>query len=337
MALIASVLAFLASANLPQDTAVTVPRHVDQLYDYLNAKEAPTLGVLSQGNFDSVHHLVPDKTTPVFFESTSEIEEHTRTGEVDASLLSSLPENDEGLITFSSTIVSPRAMFSAEPADTLRLAIDAAIVRALHDNADRTAAINNPPTNYVAVHTCRTDEVDRFPFPAPVAGDRLQQAIDRGHLRVAALGPSDWGKAGNYEADPPTGFWPEILASIEGHFKAHYGVGFERVFSDSSAGTMNLLLSGDADATEPYWVVDGYHELDGVQKPRPHAFIYSCTTLGSDSTFLVADLDLQSELDKEAKLESEVDALKRQVADLEGQVAAGAWAAAAGLILALRL
>merc|ERR1719163_937588 len=240
-----------------------------------------------------------------------------------------------GLVAFSSTLVSVRAMFTAEPADTLRLALDAAIVRALHDNADRTAAVNNPPFEYVAVHTCRTDEAERFPFPAPVAGDRLQQAIDRGHLRIAALGPYDWGQDGNYKAEPMTGFWVEFLSSVETFFKAEYGVGFERVWSLSSAGTMNLLTDGDADATEPYWTVDAYH--DGT--PRPHAFRYSCTTLGYDSTFLVADTELQGEKMREAELETEVEELKEEVEALRAQTGvtateSAAFALAAGALFA---
>ena len=77
--------------------------------------------MLSQGNFDSVHHLLPDKTEAVIFAHTDDLVEHTRNGSVDASLISGLPEDEKGLVTFSSTLVSPRAMFSAEPADTLRL------------------------------------------------------------------------------------------------------------------------------------------------------------------------------------------------------------------------
>lgn len=310
-----------------------------QLHDCLAAKDKPRVGVLSQGNFDSVHHLLPDKTEAVIFAHTDDLVAHTRNGSVDASLISGLPEDEKGLVTFSSTLVSPRAMFSAEPADTLRLAIDAAIVRALNNNADRVAAANNQPFEFVAVHTCKTDEVDRFPFPDPVPGDRLQQALDRGFLRIASLGPYDWGgNDGNYLEEPFTGFWPEFYTAIEAQFEAHYGVGFERVWALSSAATMNNILSGDADVTEPYWTVDAYHEVDGVITPRPHHFIYSCTTLGVDSTFLVADLDLQSELNHEQELESEVQALKAEVASLRAgaggsglALAAGAAALVAGL------
>ena len=264
------------------------PRHVSELYDFLSEKTAPKVGFLSQGNFDSVQHLLPDTAQPVIFNHVDDLLEDTRKSPVHASLVSGFLGYDmTGLVAFSSTLVSARAMFTAEPADTLRLALDAAIVRALHENADRTAAANNAPFDFVAVHTCRTDEVDRFPFPAPVAGDRLQQAIDRGYLRVASLGPYDWGQDGDYTQDPPTGFWPEFYTAVEMHFRSATGVGFQRVWAPSSTETMNLLLTGDADAPEPYWTVDAYHE----EIPRLHGFIHSCTTLGYDSTFLVAEQD----------------------------------------------
>jgi hypothetical protein len=343
-----SLLAVLAAATLPEDSAkASAPQNVFQLYDYLNAKETPKLGVISQGNFDSVHHLVPDKTIPVIIDNTDHVVEFTLNGSVDAALLSSAPAPVKKIIQFTSTLVSPRGMFTADPADTLRLAIDAAIVRALHDNVDRKAAANWPPNNFVSVHTCRTDEVDRFPFPDAVPGDRLQEALDRGHVLIAALGSSsnigegsNWGKDGDYTADPPVGFWPEILGGVEKAFKDHYGVGFQRVFRGSSADTMNLLLSGDADTTEPYWIIDGYHEIDGVQRPRPHAFISSCTTLGTDSTFLVLDTALQEEDNLVVELESEVAALKIEVETLKGQVVdngAASWGAALLGLLALRI
>jgi hypothetical protein len=317
MALLLALLA-LASAS-----GAATPRHVSQLYNFLDAKTAPEVGVLSQGNFDSVHHLFPDKAVPRIFDHVDELVACTRNGSVDASLISGLPEDATGLVTFSSALVSVRAMFSAEPADTLRLALDAAIVRALHGNADTTAAARNQPFRFVAVHTCRTDQVERFPFPTPVAGDRLAEAVARGHLRIAALGPYNWKQDGDYtpEDGKYTGFWPEFLAAVESHFKAEYNVGFERVWALSSKGTMDLLLSGDADATEPYWTIDAYHNVTGSGAhggpweylARPHAFIYSCTTLGYDSTFLVADTELQGEKAREAELVLEVEGLKSEV------------------------
>ena len=43
------------------------------LYDTLERDDTPTLGVLSQGNYDSVHHLVPDSTVAVIFEDSEHL------------------------------------------------------------------------------------------------------------------------------------------------------------------------------------------------------------------------------------------------------------------------
>jgi hypothetical protein len=180
-----------------------------------------------------VHHLLPEKTQAVIFEHKADLLAHTVNGSVHASLMSGLPEDETGLVRFSSTLVSPRTMFtkapwqeaaaslvleiqsvseklpeetaknSWDPHDTLRLAIDAAIVRALHEGKDAEAARLNQPFEFVAVHTCRTSDEkydEYFPFPDPVPGDRLDTAIKRGWLNVASLGPYDWGgNDGNYK------------------------------------------------------------------------------------------------------------------------------------------
>jgi hypothetical protein len=317
MALVFSLLGFLASASLPKDKASTIPRHVNQLHDWLEAKATPRVGVLSQPNYDAVHHLLPKKCEPVIFAHKEDLLKHTLNGSVHASVMSSMPADSTGLVLFSSTLVSPRGIFTAEPADTLRLAIDAAIVRALHANVDVTAAANNQPccSNHVAVHTCKTNQVELFPFPDPVPNDRLSKAIARGHVRVASYDQPNWGTAGDYSVVPHTGFYPEFLDAIEVAFKANYSVGFERVWiAGGGTPVMNALLTDDADITEPYMGIDAFHE----GRSRTHSFISSCTTLGTDSTFFVADTDLQSELDREAVLASEVQQLKLEIATLKG-------------------
>jgi hypothetical protein len=310
------------------------------------------LGCLSKGNFDGVHHLVPDKTTPVVFSDVDVLLECTRNGTLDASIISGFPEDETGLVTFSSTMVSVHSMFTAEPADTLRLAIDAAIVRALHAQADRIAAANWPPFQYLAVHTCRTDEVDRFPFPDPVDGDRLAEAKSRGALRIASIGGAKWGIDGDYSQDPPVGFWPEFYNAIEEHFKEGTGVGFERVAGSGSVDVMDLVLNGEADATEPYWLMAGYHN----DMARQHLFIPSCSTLGYDKTFIVADLNLAIEVaaleaaeaeaaaletakaEAEAKADAEVEVsrnLKKKITDLEKKLANAEDSGSTSLVVAV--
>jgi len=266
--------------------SAAAPAHISELYDVLKAAPEPTLGVLSQGNFDSVHHLVPSQTSPVVFEDLHDLLDAVKNSSVHAGLINGLPPHDAAISTFTSTIVSPRAMFTCPESacDTLLEAIDASIVRALHDAADVDAARNNPPFEYVAVHTCRTNMVERFPFPTAQPNDRLWNATQRGSLRIASLGPYNWTNQGDYlQEGGPTGFWPDVHSVIEGHFKEQYGVGFERVYSPSSDGTMALIEDDKADVTEPYWTVDAFYK----NRSRSHLFGMSCTTLGYDSTFLV--------------------------------------------------
>ena len=168
--------------------------------------------------------------------------------------------------------------------DTLLEAMDAAIVRALHDGADVDSARNNPPFEFVAVHTCRTNLIERFPFPVAQPQDRLWNAIQTGSLRIAALGPYNWTNQGDYQQEGgPTGFWPDMYSAIESHFKNGTGIGFERVYNASSDGVMASIEGNNADITEPYWTVDAFYK----DRARQHQFAMSCTTLGYDSTFLV--------------------------------------------------
>eukprot|EP00038_Savillea_parva_P007831 m.172824 g.172824 ORF g.172824 m.172824 type:complete len:368 (-) comp13588_c0_seq1:222-1325(-) len=282
----------LAAVSVSTVTAANHATNVEELYTRLAGVTTPRLGVLSQGNFDSVHQLLPNGTTPVVYAHDSDLIQAVLNRSVDAGLVSGIPNPSTNLVTFSSTLVSPRGMFSCRDAecDTTIEALNAAMVRALNDGAAAAAARNNAPFEFVAVHTCRTNMVDRFPFPTPVAGDRLANASARGSLRIAALGPYNWSNDGDYLASPPTGFWPDFLSAMEQHFITGMGFGFERVWNPTSDGTMEMVLNNTADATEPYWTVDAFYN----NRARQHTFALSCTTLGYDSTFFVRDSALDA-------------------------------------------
>jgi hypothetical protein len=245
--------------------------------------KVPRVGVLSTANFDSIHHLVPAHTEAVIFEDTQDVVNAVVNGDIDAGLVSGIPPLHSEIYTFSSTIVSLRAMFVHDDAGSLRYAIDAAIVRALHTGADVRAASNNYPFEYVSAHTCRTNDVDRFPFQKVPDDTQWNVIASRGHVRVAALGPYNWGTDGDYTVSPPTGFWPEFYNDVEKWFLNGTGYSFERVYFSSSAQVMDALLNGTVDATEPYWTVDAFHN----NRARIHLFQSSCTTIGYDSTFIV--------------------------------------------------
>ena len=168
------------------------PTNVGELYTTMAALPAPTLGVLSGGNFESVNYMLPLTVTAVVFTTSAELEEAVINGSVTAGLMSGLPSVSDDLAAFSSTAISPRAMFTQRGGNqAIRDAFDAAIVRALRNGAAEDAARANPPFEFVAVHTCLTSNVSRVPWPD--LGGRTEP------FKIASLGPYDWGNGGNCE------------------------------------------------------------------------------------------------------------------------------------------
>jgi hypothetical protein len=229
------------------------------------------VGFLSQGNYETVHDVLPASTVPVIATHSSELEDMVANGTVVAGLVSGVPDRTR-FITFSSTLVSPRAMFVNASWEEH---IDAAIVRVLQKGLPQQFAAAHPPFEMVTVFSCKGNPTN-FPFPAGAVTTPL---------RIGALAPGgnqpDWGVDGNYTANPPTGYWPDYYRAIETEFQTQYGVGFQRVWLPSSAAVMSALENGTIDATEPYWTVDSFHNGRG----RKHAFEMSCITMGYDSTF----------------------------------------------------
>ena len=78
------------------------PAHISELYTVLEAIPNSKLGVLSQGNYDSVHHLVPSETAPVIFEDVGDLILAVKNSSVDAGLINGLPPADAGIGTFTS-------------------------------------------------------------------------------------------------------------------------------------------------------------------------------------------------------------------------------------------
>ena len=140
----------------------------------------------------------------------------------------------------------------------------------------------NPPFQAAAMFTCAVQE-GTFPNASTATG-QLRKVINSGKLKVAALGPYNWGVDGNYEAEPePTGFWPDYLEAVVDALSAGLGtkIKTKRVYRESSTETLQLLLDGKAHVSEPYFATNGF--FGGL--PRQDAFHMSCTTLGYDSTF----------------------------------------------------
>ena len=192
------------------------------LFTAITAGPNRRVGFLSQGNYETVKDMLPTTTTPIIFSHSEDLEFAVTNGSLVGGLVSSTPAGS--FHTFSSTLVSPRAMLTPDvPANDATFrpvleALDAAIVRVIGAGkvaeASRTHTNSAGPFPYVAVHTCKPTTVNaEFPFPS-ASNAAVAAFITRGHIRVGALGPYAWGRDGDYTKNPPTGFYPDYYNAI---------------------------------------------------------------------------------------------------------------------------
>ena len=192
------------------------------LFTAITAGPNRRVGFLSQGNYETVKDMLPTTTTPIIFSHLEDLEFAVTNGSLVGGLVSSTPAGS--FHTFSSTLVSPRAMLTPDvPANDATFrpvleALDAAIVRVIGAGkvaeASRTHTNSAGPFPYVAVHTCKPTTVNaEFPFPS-ASNAAVAAFITRGHIRVGALGPYAWGRDGDYTQNPPTGFYPDYYNAI---------------------------------------------------------------------------------------------------------------------------
>lgn len=143
-------------------------------------------------------------------------------------------------------------------------------------------ARNNPPIVVTEANSCSADGAF---YPFPTATELANEPwFQQGVIKIAALGPFDWGNTGDYLSSPPAGFWPEYYEAISQELKTAYGSGFNgltRVFYPTSDGVLGSITSGATHATEPYFVVDGSYQNRG----RSYKFAFSCFAMASGSTF----------------------------------------------------
>merc|ERR1719356_630880 len=195
------------------------------------------MGFLSQSNYNSVHTVLSSKVEPVIYGDTAELYKAVEDGTVLAGLISGQP--DAKFSVFSSDLLSPRAFQMKPGADSRDLmeAVDAAVVRTHNAGELLNAQDNNPPFQAAEVHTCRVDDPSKIPFPAAAsATGLLKDVLDNKRLRILAYGDADdkpdWKQDGNYQVQPPTGFWPDYMDFFMNHFREAYGddIVLERVW-----------------------------------------------------------------------------------------------------------
>ena len=94
----------------------------------------------------------------------------------------------------------------------------------------------------------------------------------------------NWNEDGNYQVDPPTGFWPDYVKYFLGQFQKAYGedIALERVWIKSEDGTgINMVLNGTIHMTEPYFI----YEAIEFETPKKWFFDFSCIVMGYEQTY----------------------------------------------------
>eukprot|EP00929_Paragymnodinium_shiwhaense_P067940 TRINITY_DN3414_c0_g1_i1.p1 TRINITY_DN3414_c0_g1~~TRINITY_DN3414_c0_g1_i1.p1 ORF type:complete len:647 (+),score=121.28 TRINITY_DN3414_c0_g1_i1:77-2017(+) len=285
-----SVLASTFVTALCATPAVTAPRAITtraQLNAAIATGPNRKMGFLSEANYNSVHTVLSSQVEPVYFADTTELYAAVESGSVIAGLISGQP-NATRFSVFSTDLVSPRA-FQFMPGDNSRdlvHAVDAAVVRSHNAGDLLKSQLANPPFQLVEVHTCRSDDPSKIPFPAAAnATGLLKDVLDNKRLRILSYGAPDdlpnWQQDGNYQVTPATGFWPDYMEAFMGHFRKEYGadIQLERVWM--KAGGTDMVLNGSIHMTEPYYIYENLFQ-DRLKK-WSHSF--SCVVLGYEQQF----------------------------------------------------
>jgi hypothetical protein len=324
----ASSVAVVAAALLLRSASAAPIESTAQLYDAIAAGDTGgRVGFLSDANYQLVAHVLPPQapanatangtTTVVLYEDQGELLAAVRSGELLAASLSGAPEDTTSLEIFSSEAIAPRALMMAPalegctcgdstengnstasdgPSSSVQLAaaINAAIARIFAGGHFAALLQANAPFYVASAATCSVDTT-LFAFPAAGdvnASDMLADVLATGVLKLAGLGPYDWGLDANYLADPPSGFWPGYTDLLITELRTGLGLSnltLERVWADSSDGVIELVLSGEAHATEPYMTTGAFYPSEGDQRlPRQEATHMSCTTAGYEPVFITA-------------------------------------------------
>lgn len=285
-----SACVFLTAVAL---TAATNIVNVDELSAAINNGDNKRVAFLSEANYDSVHNVIPRSVEPVYLSSTGDMIARIMSGDILAGLISGLPEAEHApsLNTFSSTVVSTRAMLMAPtqspdmPHGTvednassyhLSLAVDAAIVSLQRSGRDEEIRLANMPFEFIAVHTCKGSDMSAFVVPNySAATGLLRETLDNLELKVGALGPYNWGgNDGDYTVEPYRGFYPDWLTEFCSQFNQLSGpdgvrynsqgeITCSRVWRPVSGGVFQDLFDGASYVTEPYYIVDSFYTGTG--------------------------------------------------------------------------
>ncbi len=273
---------------------------LSQLNRAIHAAQLPAhqaVGFLTRGNYQSVASILPKENTTEggpglrvkLYTDLEHLEQAVVSGDIIAGLSSSPPANDDGhLSVFPAGLITLKSMLVAPGSDTLQLrqALDAAIVRTIHNGTYESLESKyfiSDGFKSVAAFSCGIEPTN-FDFPpAGSATGALADVLSNGELRMGGF-ESDWGYQGNYRVDPMTGYWVEYMNAIFAHFKAAYpSVSLVHVWNTTSNNVMQDVLEGRADATLPYFHLNGWY--GGNSQARTEVFEPSCTVEGAEDVF----------------------------------------------------
>lgn len=160
---------------------------------------------------------------------------------------------------------------------TLILAYNAAYAQLLREGryADFVSSNN---VEHVAPSYCNPYGVYAWPSRNSLTErDTLFDVLNTNVLKIAAVGKADWGPDGDYTADPPVGFWPDLLNEIVKNINTFYNsnVVIERTHTEGNITSM--LQSDDAHMTDVYMLLsalddNGFSRVHGSDVGCPLAY-----------------------------------------------------------------
>lgn len=263
---------FTVVLNCALVTVVHAIASLDELNDQINAEGGGgSVGFLSEGNYHAVEHELSTVVIPVYYATIDAMEEAVDDGSVLAGLVSGTPDSDQFNV-FPSEQVSVRSMFVKEGNDPLLDLLDRALVNIIESGGVERIARDNAPYRAMVVHSCKPSSA-HFDWPS-VANNTV--------VRVASLGPYDWGGTdGDYTVTPFVGFWPSYYEAINAELVAKYNITLVRNWYPTSAAVLDSLVSGESDTTEPYMTVGaGYTDMS-----RKSVFDMSCITSATQDMY----------------------------------------------------
>ncbi|CAF3373263.1 unnamed protein product [Rotaria socialis] len=327
------------SLSIISFTLSCVQCDITNLDEFLSIFETNTsvqypVGFLSAANYEVVKRYLPTNTKNMFFDKKNDMLKCVENETIIAGVTTGVLAQDlaPNYHVFSSLIVSPQAMLLApdynnitspyglknDSSNDLFDALNAAIADIQREDKDETLLSKNNKTNQIRVFTCLQDTQLPVPNRNDTTGFLRKILFETKKLLIGGLGPMDMGgHDGDYNVNPPTGFFPELLDAIVkklGQLKGPdgfvYGEGItvNRIYHKNMTSLFRALLNGEIHATDVYILINAQYNGTGEVcsndtecrarevctdgfcthpvRPRSLHFRTTCTTTSRDTKFI---------------------------------------------------